>query len=133
MIGRRQAAALLLGGLAAGCATPRDALEAGWSAPLSPAGERLRLAPVWVSEDRIIRVVAGLRPYRPGGFVVQAERRGSKLLVHNYGHGGAGVTLSWGTSEPPRMAIHYESSGERRGKLCSRPLSRAAHVVGHRA
>jgi len=98
-IGRRQAAALLLGGLAAGCATPRGALVAGWSAPLPPAGERLRLAPVWVAEDRIIRVVAGLRPYRPGGFVVRAERRGAKLLVHNYGHGGGGVTLSWGTSE----------------------------------
>jgi D-amino-acid oxidase len=60
-------------------------------------GER-RFAPVKVSRDRLIREVVGLRPYRPTGFVVAAERLGRKLLVHNYGHGGAGVTLSWGTA-----------------------------------
>ena len=41
----------------------------------------------------------GLRPFRPSGFVVRAESLGDKLLVHNYGHGGGGVTLSWGTAE----------------------------------
>src|SRR5438045_8105444 len=55
-------------------------------------------APVKVSRDRIIREVVGLRPYRSEGFVVDAERVGEKLLVHNYGHGGAGITLSWGTA-----------------------------------
>jgi D-amino-acid oxidase len=54
--------------------------------------------PVKVARNRIIREVVGLRPYRPEGFVVDAERLGDKLLVHNYGHGGAGVTLSWGTA-----------------------------------
>jgi len=57
-----------------------------------------RFAPVKVSRDRIIREVVGLRPYRPEGFVVDAERVGNKLLIHNYGHGGAGITLSWGTA-----------------------------------
>src|SRR3989442_14546639 len=55
-------------------------------------------APVKVSRDRIIREVVGLRPYRAEGFVVEAERVGNKLLIHNYGHGGAGITLSWGTA-----------------------------------
>jgi glycine/D-amino acid oxidase-like deaminating enzyme len=54
---------------------------------------------VLVSEDRVIRTVVGLRPYRPSGFVVRAEKLGEKTLVHNYGHGGGGITLSWGTSE----------------------------------
>jgi len=53
---------------------------------------------VKVARERVIREVVGLRPYRPGGFVVDAERFGNKLLVHNYGHGGGGVTLSWGTA-----------------------------------
>jgi glycine/D-amino acid oxidase-like deaminating enzyme len=57
-----------------------------------------RFAPVKVARNRIIREVVGLRPFRAPGFVVSAERLGRKLLVHNYGHGGAGVTLSWGTA-----------------------------------
>jgi D-amino-acid oxidase len=59
-------------------------------------------ARVDVAAARIIRTVVGLRPYRPSGFVLRAERLADKLLVHNYGHGGGGVTLSWGTA---RLAV----------------------------
>ena len=59
----------------------------------------LPLPPVKVDEGRVIRTVAGLRPYRASGFVVRAEPLGDKKLVHNYGHGGAGITLSWGSSK----------------------------------
>src|SRR5689334_17820657 len=61
-------------------------------------GAERRFAPVKVSRGRIIREVVGLRPFRAEGFRVEAERVGHKLLVHNYGHGGAGITLSWGTA-----------------------------------
>ena len=57
------------------------------------------LAPVDADPSRLIRSVAGLRPYRRGGFVVRAEGHGEKRLVHNYGHGGGGITLSWGSSK----------------------------------
>lgn len=57
------------------------------------------LPPVKVDQSRVIRTMAGLRPYRASGFVVRAEPLGAKRLVHNYGHGGAGITLSWGTSK----------------------------------
>ena len=72
-------------------ATTRSALAA------IPIFQR-RYAPVKVARNRVIREVVGLRPFRPSGFVVRAERLGPKLLVHNYGHGGGGVTLSWGTA-----------------------------------
>ena len=48
--------------------------------------------------SRVLRSYACLRPYRAGGFVVRRDQLGDKALVHNYGHGGAGITLSWGTS-----------------------------------
>jgi len=56
------------------------------------------LPPVFVDESRVIRSVAGLRPYRASGFVVRRDGLGDKALIHNYGHGGAGITLSWGSS-----------------------------------
>lgn len=56
------------------------------------------LAPVNVDASRVIRTVAGLRPYRASGFVVRREALGDKALVHNYGHGGSGITLCWGSS-----------------------------------
>ena len=78
-------------GLLTGCATvgPRSVRPSNCSP----------LAPVKVDETRVIRTVAGLRPYRAPGFVVRAEPLGDKKLVHNYGHGGAGITLSWGSSK----------------------------------
>jgi glycine/D-amino acid oxidase-like deaminating enzyme len=57
------------------------------------------LAPVDADPSRLIRAVAGLRPFRRQGFVVRGEPLGDKRLVHNYGHGGGGITLSWGTSK----------------------------------
>jgi len=81
--------------------------------PRSSAGGRARrLAPVDVTPERIIRRTVGLRPFRPSGFVVSAESLGDKLLVHNYGHGGAGVTLSWGTAE---LAADLVREGGRTG------------------
>lgn len=80
------------------------------SVPGEPAGRKF--ARVQVSWDRIIRTVVGLRPFRPSGFVVRSERLGSKTVIHNYGHGGAGVTLSWGTSH---LAVEEAlRTGERR-------------------
>jgi D-amino-acid oxidase len=71
-----------------------------------------RLARVRVSEDRIIRTVVGLRPFRASGFVVRAEKLGEKTVVHNYGHGGGGITLSWGSSE---LAVEQAwKTGEKR-------------------
>jgi glycine/D-amino acid oxidase-like deaminating enzyme len=52
-----------------------------------------------LTEPRILRRVAGLRPYRTSGIRLEAETLGDKTVVHDYGHGGAGITLSWGCAE----------------------------------
>ena len=51
-----------------------------------------------ISRDNVIREIVGHRPYRPGGFVVRSEKFDDTTVIHNYGHGGAGITLSWGSS-----------------------------------
>lgn len=76
----------------------------------SPAAPRGCLPAVNVAPDRVIRTIAGLRPYRASGFVVRAEALGDKRLVHNYGHGGAGITLCWGTS---KLAVELGLQGHR--------------------
>src|SRR5687768_12951858 len=70
----------------------------GCATTMAAAPPKACLPPVKVSPDRVIRTMAGLRPYRDSGFVVRAERIGGTKLVHNYGHGGSGITLSWGSS-----------------------------------
>lgn len=57
----------------------------------------VRLPPVNASWNRIIRTTVGLRPHRDTGFVLKTEKLDDKTLIHNYGHGGAGMSLSWGT------------------------------------
>ncbi|MEM8491801.1 MAG: FAD-dependent oxidoreductase [Pseudomonadota bacterium] len=43
-------------------------------------------------------MLVGHRPYRPSGFVVRKETFDDKTVIHNYGHGGGGISLSWGSS-----------------------------------
>jgi D-amino-acid oxidase len=43
--------------------------------------------------------VAGVRPYRKRSYRLDHEMAGDKFLVHNYGHGGAGITMSWGCAQ----------------------------------
>jgi D-amino-acid oxidase len=77
-------------GALAGCAARRTPV-----ATISPRP----LPPVMVTRERVIRTIVGLRPFRPSGFVVRGEKLDEKIVIHNYGHGGAGITLSWGTAQ----------------------------------
>ena len=65
----------------------------------SPGLARSELVPVRVSWDQVQRTVVGLRPFRQSGFRVERESFGGKELIHNYGHGGQGLSLCWGSSE----------------------------------
>src|SRR2546423_4133710 len=48
----------------------------------------------------LIRERVGLRPARSGGVrVAVGKLRDGRSVVHNYGHGGSGFTLSWGCAE----------------------------------
>jgi glycine/D-amino acid oxidase-like deaminating enzyme len=58
----------------------------------------LELAPLRASSDRITQITVCTRPFRARGPRLDVERVGQKVVVHNYGHGGSGWSLSWGSS-----------------------------------
>ncbi len=44
------------------------------------------------------KITVCLRPFRAAGPRLDVERVGDKIVIHNYGHGGSGWSLSWGSS-----------------------------------
>jgi glycine/D-amino acid oxidase-like deaminating enzyme len=77
-----------------GCA-PKAAKVAGVPAPPTA---RPYLPPIRAQVDRLFRVTVCLRPFRAAGPRMEVERVGEKTVVHNYGHGGSGWSLSWGSA-----------------------------------
>jgi D-amino-acid oxidase len=76
--------------------------DGDWSRTPSPevADDIIRRATALVpgvARARVVRHKVGLRPARPE---VRLERVGD--VIHCYGHGGAGVTLSWGCADEVR-------------------------------
>src|SRR5438046_3202839 len=120
------AAASLAGG---GCPTnarPRGAARR----------QPVRLAPVDASWERVIRTTVGLRPHRDPGFVLEPDKLDDKLVVHNYGHGGACMSIAWGTG---LMAAEFATEHQSRqaavigcgsvGLTCARQLQRRGFDV----
>lgn len=66
-------------------------------APLATAAPPVaRLAPLRADAQHLMKVTVCLRPFRPAGPRLEAERFGETTVIHNYGHGGSGWSLGWG-------------------------------------
>jgi glycine/D-amino acid oxidase-like deaminating enzyme len=94
LIGRRR---FLTG---AGAVAALGALDACRFLPASSranAQPALQLSPLRASVDRITRITVCTRPFRAEGPRLDVEKVGTKTVVHNYGHGGSGWSLSWGS------------------------------------
>ncbi len=52
-----------------------------------------------LSADRLERITICTRPFRAAGPRLEEEQLEGKRIIHNYGHGGAGWSLSWGCAE----------------------------------
>jgi D-amino-acid oxidase len=92
----------------------------------------LNLAPVIASWDRVIRTTVGLRPHRPSGFVLRAEKLGDKTLIHDYGHAGAGMSIAWGCGVV--VSEFALQTGDRRAAVigCGSPGLTAARQLQRR-
>ena len=87
-----------------GNASPND-----WNLEPDPAqtGEILRrciAVEPRLSGARVLRVEVGLRPARPS-IRVEQQLIGKSRVIHNYGHGGVGVSMSWGCAATVRSLI----------------------------
>jgi D-amino-acid oxidase len=50
-----------------------------------------------IDKPGVLAERVGLRPFRRSGVRLERDRLGDgRAVIHNYGHGGAGFTLSWG-------------------------------------
>ena len=50
-----------------------------------------------IEKPRVLAERVGLRPFRKSGVRLEREKlRDGRIVIHNYGHGGSGFTLSWG-------------------------------------
>jgi glycine/D-amino acid oxidase-like deaminating enzyme len=65
----------------------------------SPFAAPAPLVPIRAQPDRIIDISVCTRPFRAQGPRIEAERRFGKTIIHNYGHGGSGWSLSWGSAK----------------------------------
>ncbi len=90
----------------AGCKRPVTAQMAATAmAPATPAASipvydvLQPIVPIRATVDRIFKVTVCTRPFRAAGPRLDTEKVGDKLVVHNYGHGGSGWSLSWGSAD----------------------------------
>jgi D-amino-acid oxidase len=69
--------------------------------------------------------LVGVRPHREGGVRLELDdepipgRHGPKFLIHNYGHGGAGITLSFGCASV--VADHVQALTREMRRSRTRP------------
>jgi D-amino-acid oxidase len=95
--------ALLLGSAGAGliglggCATSAATALTTAPNPVPYAERRPPILPLRAQMDRVFDITVCLRPFRAQGPRIEAEEIGDALVVHNYGHGGSGWSLSWGS------------------------------------
>jgi glycine/D-amino acid oxidase-like deaminating enzyme len=114
----RSSAALAALGLS-GCARHVARTSAPATAPGLPFYDPvLPITPIRAREERIFKTTVCLRPFRAAGPRLDTETIGDTLVVHNYGHGGSGWSLSWGSSQ---IAV---------GKALSRGTAQEVAVLG---
>lgn len=102
--------------------------------PLSTASRSTPLRPpalptIHADPARLQRLTVCTRPFRAAGPRIEAEHLAGKLLVHNYGHGGSGWSLSWGSAGRVLAIVREVQTSVRTSALTSAPTSAQAQGI----
>ena len=104
---------LALGGLMGmgGCATTPQPIATRRVSSVPIEDRPPPLAPIRAHPDRLFDIKVCIRPFRTKGPNLDVEQIGDAMVVHNYGHGGSGWSLSWGSAA---MAVQKAMSASPR-------------------
>ncbi len=111
------------------------AQSTGATAPQLPFYDALGpIPPIRAHVDRIFRITVCSRPFRPAGPRMDVERVGDRVIVHNYGHGGSGWSLSWGSADVVvRKALEAANGGKEIAVVGCGALGLTAAITAQRA
>lgn len=84
----------------------------GQSSRVYPSARRTTLEPIKADRGHLMKVTVCTRPFRPAGPRLEAERFGPKTVIHNYGHGGSGWSLSWGCAAEATSLARSQGDSE---------------------
>jgi len=88
-----------LAGLSTASLSQRAGAQTAAAVSQPPFAPPPLLSPIQARTDRIVDITVCTRPFRAAGPRIEAQRIGRQTVVHNYGHGGSGWSLSWGSAK----------------------------------
>jgi D-amino-acid oxidase len=111
-----------------------NAREDDWSLDPDPASARAildrcaRVEPRLI-DARVIEQQVGLRPVR-SAVRVEREKLAEATIIHNYGHGASGVSLSWGCANAVVALAQWAQADARSKGSPSSPIRRPIGLCG---
>ncbi len=92
--------------------------------------EKVYLKTPDLSDQNIFGYTVGIRPMRKSGIRLEAEYLKNKVIIHNYGYGGSGLTLSWGGAQEAVNILNAEKAKNPKLASCKTVAILGAGVIG---
>ncbi|MBW8881936.1 MAG: FAD-dependent oxidoreductase, partial [Asticcacaulis sp.] len=108
------------------------AFATGLTLPTLARAQSAAIIPIKVFPPDVLRTTVCLRPFRAAGPRIESENLAGKQVVHNYGHGGSGWSLSWG-SAAEAVGLAMQNSPRRIAVIGAGALGLTAAITAQRA
>ena len=110
----------------------RTGLATALLAPMAARAAEPALIPIRTDPAQVFRTTVCLRPFRATGPRIESEIVGRKQVIHNYGHGGSGWSLSWGSADVA-VGLAMQSSPRKIAVIGAGALGLTAAITAQRA